>query len=160
MIWKLFFSYWCYEVVFVVIIVKTMFRFWPRSPSSLNQPRNKGLGPQPQCIFKFIRSGQELGYWRSTAAPYTESRLAHLVRNKCVGFPVVEHVFWIIFVLWPLSFLPGCSRNVLSCPLCPVPHLQSPPPPLASHQHTPLLANGPKKKRKYLYFCKRCSKLD
>jgi hypothetical protein len=27
---------------------------------------------------------------RSTAAPYTESRLAHLVRNKCVGFPVVE----------------------------------------------------------------------
>jgi hypothetical protein len=27
----------------------------------------------------------------STAAPYTESRLAHLVRNKCVGFPVVEH---------------------------------------------------------------------
>jgi hypothetical protein len=28
---------------------------------------------------------------RSTAAPYTESRLTHLVRNKCVGFPVVEH---------------------------------------------------------------------
>ncbi len=27
---------------------------------------------------------------RSTTAPYTESRLAHLVRNKCVGFPVVE----------------------------------------------------------------------
>jgi hypothetical protein len=29
---------------------------------------------------------------RSTAAPYTESRLTHLVRNKCVGFPVVEQV--------------------------------------------------------------------
>jgi hypothetical protein len=29
---------------------------------------------------------------RSTAAPYTESRLTHLVRNKCVGFPVVEHL--------------------------------------------------------------------
>jgi hypothetical protein len=28
---------------------------------------------------------------RTSAAPYTESRLAHLVRNKCVGFPVVEH---------------------------------------------------------------------
>jgi hypothetical protein len=28
---------------------------------------------------------------RSTAAPYTESRLAHLVRNKCLGFMVVEH---------------------------------------------------------------------
>ncbi len=27
---------------------------------------------------------------RITTAPYTESRLAHLVRNKCVGFPVVE----------------------------------------------------------------------
>jgi hypothetical protein len=30
---------------------------------------------------------------RSTAAPYTESRLTHLVRNKCVGFPVVEHLY-------------------------------------------------------------------
>jgi hypothetical protein len=29
---------------------------------------------------------------RSTAAPYTESRLTHLVRNKCVGFPVVEQI--------------------------------------------------------------------
>ncbi len=28
---------------------------------------------------------------RSTAVPYTESRLARLVRNKHVGFPVVEH---------------------------------------------------------------------
>ena len=27
---------------------------------------------------------------RSTAAPHTESRLARLVRNKRVGFPVVE----------------------------------------------------------------------
>ena len=52
---------WYYATVFIVIIVKTMFRFWPRSPSSLNQPRNIGLGPQPQCIFNFIRSGQELG---------------------------------------------------------------------------------------------------
>jgi hypothetical protein len=30
---------------------------------------------------------------RSTAAPYTESRLTHLVRNKCVGFPVVEQMY-------------------------------------------------------------------
>ncbi len=52
---------WYYVTVFIVIIVKTMFRFWPRSPSSLNQPRNKGLGPQPQCIYNFIRPGQELG---------------------------------------------------------------------------------------------------
>jgi len=39
MIWKLLFEKWCYVIVFIVIIVKTMFRFWPRSPSSLNQPR-------------------------------------------------------------------------------------------------------------------------
>jgi hypothetical protein len=31
---------------------------------------------------------------RSTAAPYTESRLTHLVRNKCVGFPVVEQKYY------------------------------------------------------------------
>jgi hypothetical protein len=31
---------------------------------------------------------------RSTAAPYTESRLTHLVRNKCVGFPVVEQFIY------------------------------------------------------------------
>ncbi len=30
---------------------------------------------------------------RSTAAPYTESRLARLVPNKRVGFPVVEQPF-------------------------------------------------------------------
>ena len=30
---------------------------------------------------------------RSTAAPYTESRLARLVRNKRVGFPVVEQSY-------------------------------------------------------------------
>jgi hypothetical protein len=32
---------------------------------------------------------------RTTTAPYTESRLAHLVRNKCVGFPVVEHLSYL-----------------------------------------------------------------
>ncbi len=35
---------------------------------------------------------------RSTAAPYTESRLARLVRNKRVGFPVVEHEQFIFAV--------------------------------------------------------------
>ena len=49
-------------ITIIVVSVKTMFRFWPQSPSSLNQPRNKGLGLQPQCIYNFIRSGQELGY--------------------------------------------------------------------------------------------------
>jgi hypothetical protein len=29
---------------------------------------------------------------RSTAAPYTESRLTRSVANERVGFPVVEHI--------------------------------------------------------------------
>jgi hypothetical protein len=36
---------------------------------------------------------------RSTAAPYTESRLTHLVRNKCVGFPVVEQLVYFVIKL-------------------------------------------------------------
>ncbi len=32
-----------------------------KTGATVNQPRNKGLGPQPQCIYNFIRSGQELG---------------------------------------------------------------------------------------------------
>ncbi len=52
---------WYCMIAIIVVIVKTMFMFYPRSPSSLNQPHNKGLGPQPQCIYNFIRSGQELG---------------------------------------------------------------------------------------------------
>jgi hypothetical protein len=40
---------------------------------------------------------------RSTAAPYTESRLTHLVRNKCVGFPVVEQ-YGYIFFCWIFLF--------------------------------------------------------
>ncbi len=41
---------------------------------------------------------------RSTAAPYTESRLAHLVRNKCVGFPVVEHICMVYLQVQPPIF--------------------------------------------------------
>jgi hypothetical protein len=34
---------------------------------------------------------------RSTAAPYTESRLTRSVANECVGFPVVEqHIYAVI----------------------------------------------------------------
>ncbi len=40
---------------------------------------------------------------RSTTAPYTESRLAHLVRNKCVGFPVVEKIGFGVFIdIWSM----------------------------------------------------------
>jgi len=45
---------------------------------------------------------------RSTAAPYTESRLARLVRNKRVGFLVLEHTLTMIFVL--AIMLPKVSK--------------------------------------------------
>jgi hypothetical protein len=47
---------------------------------------------------------------RSTAAPYTESRLAHLVRNKCVGFPVVEQA--VTNLLASLAVSPGFASEV------------------------------------------------
>jgi hypothetical protein len=34
---------------------------------------------------------------RSTAAPYTESRLTRSVANERVGFPVVEQLYCIYF---------------------------------------------------------------
>ncbi len=74
-----------------MIIVKTMFRFWPRSPSSLNQPRNKALVRNLSAFTTLFAPGKSWDNVRTTTAPYTESRLRHLVRNKCVGFPVVEH---------------------------------------------------------------------
>ena len=33
---------------------------------------------------------------RSTAAPYTESRLTRSVANESVGFPVVEHCVFVL----------------------------------------------------------------
>jgi hypothetical protein len=42
------------------------------------------------AITTIFAPGKSWDKVRSTAAPYTESRLTHLVRNKCVGFPVVE----------------------------------------------------------------------
>jgi hypothetical protein len=35
---------------------------------------------------------------RSTAAPYTESRLTRSVANERVGFPVVEQLLYFAFV--------------------------------------------------------------
>ncbi len=34
-------------IAIIAVVVKTMFNFLPRSPSSLNQLRKKGRGPQP-----------------------------------------------------------------------------------------------------------------
>jgi hypothetical protein len=36
---------------------------------------------------------------RSTAAPYTESRLTRSVANERVGFPVVEQQYFTLFLL-------------------------------------------------------------
>jgi hypothetical protein len=59
---------------------------------------------------------------RSTAAPYTESRLTRSVANERVGFPVVEHVQFInifctfghlalcLFKLFYWSFARNCDR--------------------------------------------------
>ena len=72
-------------IVFIVVIVKTMFRFWPWSPYSLNQPSNKGLGLQPQCIYNFIRSGQGWEKVRSTAVPYFELSGQAWILYKVIG---------------------------------------------------------------------------
>ncbi len=78
-------------IAFVVVIVKTMFRFWPRSPSSLNQPPQiKALVRNLSAFTTLFAPGKSWDNVRSTAAPYTEFRLARLVQNKRVGFPVVE----------------------------------------------------------------------
>jgi hypothetical protein len=54
---------------------------------------------------------------RSTAAPYTESRLAHLVRNKCVGFPVVEQSSFSTFGHKTRRFRTGLGRAELNLAL-------------------------------------------
>ncbi len=53
-------------------------------------PQIKALVCSPSAFTTLFAPGKSWDYVRTTTAPYTESRLAHLVRNKCVGFPVVE----------------------------------------------------------------------
>jgi hypothetical protein len=49
---------------------------------------------------------------RSTAAPYTESRLTRSVANERVGFPVVEHL-----VTASVLFLFALLNCILDAPL-------------------------------------------
>jgi hypothetical protein len=42
---------------------------------------------------------------RSTAAPYTESRLTRSVANERVGFPVVEQLLMVLLLLLYLQLL-------------------------------------------------------
>ncbi len=53
-------------------------------------PQIKALVRNLSAFTTLFAPGKSWDNVRSTAVPYTESRLAHLVRNKCVGFPVVE----------------------------------------------------------------------
>jgi hypothetical protein len=46
---------------------------------------------------------------RSTAAPYTESRLTRSVANERVGFPVVEQLILIPLTILIFSLLSGTS---------------------------------------------------
>ena len=53
-------------------------------------PQARALVRNLSAFTTLFSSGKSWDNMRTTTAPYTESRLAHLVRNKCVGFPVVE----------------------------------------------------------------------
>ncbi len=59
---------------------------------SESAPQIKALDRNLSAFSTLFAPGKSWDNVRSTTAPYTESRLAHLVRNKCVGFPVVEQV--------------------------------------------------------------------
>jgi hypothetical protein len=63
-------------------------------------PALKALVRNLSAFTTLFAPGKSWDNVSSTAAPYTESRLARLVRNKRVGFPVVEHYigeFWSMF---------------------------------------------------------------
>ncbi len=59
---------------------------------SESAPQIKALDRNLSAFTTLFAPGKSWDYVRSTTAPYTESRLARLVRNKRVGFPVVEQL--------------------------------------------------------------------
>ncbi len=61
---------------------------------SESAPQIKALVRNFSAFSTLFAPGKSWDNVRSTTAPYTESRLAHLVRNKCVGFPVVEQLLY------------------------------------------------------------------
>ncbi len=58
-------------------------------------PQIKALVRNLSAFTTLFAPGKSWDNMRSTAGPYTESRLARLVRNKRVGFPVVEQVQYV-----------------------------------------------------------------
>ncbi len=57
---------------------------------SESAPQIKALDRNLSAFSTLFAPGKSWDNVRTTAAPYTETRLARLVRNKRVGFPVVE----------------------------------------------------------------------
>ena len=59
---------------------------------SESAPQIKALDRNLSAFSTLFTPGKSWDNVRSTAAPYTESRLTRSVANERVGFPVVEHV--------------------------------------------------------------------
>jgi hypothetical protein len=75
----------------IVVIVKTMFRFWPYRVHLLwISPTIKALVPNLSAFTTLFARGKSWDNMRSSVAPYTESSLTCSVANESVGFPVVE----------------------------------------------------------------------
>ncbi len=77
---------------------------------SESAPQIKALDSNLSAFTTLFAPGKSWDNVRSTTAPYTESRLAHLVRNKCVGFPVVEQ-YWC--APKALSVIGDCTKIAL-----------------------------------------------
>ena len=73
-------------------------------------PAIKALVRNLSAFTTLFAPGKSWDNVRSTAAPYTESRLTHLVRNKCVGFPVVEQILWSHFIIKNFANM-SCMKN-------------------------------------------------
>jgi hypothetical protein len=52
----------------------------------------KALDRNLSALSTLFAPGKSRDNMRSTAAPYTESRLTRSVANERVGFPIVEHL--------------------------------------------------------------------
>ncbi len=60
---------------------------------SESAPQIKALVRNVSAFSTLFAPGKSWDNVRSTAAPYTESRLTHSVANERIGFPVVEQVY-------------------------------------------------------------------
>jgi hypothetical protein len=56
--------------------------------------------------------GKSWDNMHSTASPFTEFRLAHLARNKCVGFQVVEQIGMVHHTLLSLEPFLLCGLRI------------------------------------------------